>query len=266
MKIKLLLAPALVVGIIVLLIWAVYPAYTNPVNNDGLLEKYSQLKTEREKLSTIDMKMANARNLISQINSKKEDADALMEFIPSESKEENVIDSLNFFSRNSNLEVKEISVLKGENVTKPSSSPVQMESDGSANAIQKIAKIEPEEINVNISVEGEYQNIKIFLEKVLSMSRFNQVKNLVLSRPSASSGEENPNPNLLEMNAVLIVKKLKLAVNPVNADDPIFLSSSLDMRGLEDIRLTRSEEQLNLEVGQTGSTNPFSPISFPVKE
>lgn len=257
MKIKLLLAPSLVVATIILLIWVVYPAYTSPIDNSGLSEKYYQLKSEQEKLSTIDLKISNSKSLVSQISSKRESSDFLMGYIPSENKEEEIIDTLNYLSQSNGLFVLNISVSQiKDSVTGLANTPVDS-LDASGQAVPKVVKVFPTNIETRLSVSGDYAQIKEFIVKVNSLPRLNKVVSATLAPITGSDSEQKS--SILKLDMVLNFLALKLASNPVNADDPVFLSGSFDMKSIEDIQQTRQGGSLKLDVGQIGVTNPFLP-------
>jgi Tfp pilus assembly protein PilO len=116
MKLKLLLMPSIIALSIILLIWLVYPAYSN--DTDGLKERYNQLGLEKEKLSDIENKSLNIAKLSSDLSALSEDREFIEKFLPENIKEEEIIDNLNFLANSSGLSVLDISVEKLKKVEK----------------------------------------------------------------------------------------------------------------------------------------------------
>ncbi|HHE45916.1 MAG TPA: hypothetical protein ENL05_01010, partial [Candidatus Moranbacteria bacterium] len=96
MKGKILIVPVIIVIIIALSVWLVYPAYSN--GNNGVKEKYNQLRKEQEKLSNAQNKGANIQKLFGKLNSLSGQKDILYKFVPENAKEEEIIDNLNFLA------------------------------------------------------------------------------------------------------------------------------------------------------------------------
>ena len=257
MKAKLLLAPLLIIVTIVLCIWLVYPAYTNGV--DGFKEKRAVLAEEQQKLATISNKMDNASKLSSQLASDKESSDILFAFVPEQSKEEEIIDNLNFLANSEGLNIEQLSVgLPTTPVVAPAAAPAEVPATGAATPETPVATPPPaaSEMTVSYSVTGSYSKIKDILSKVYGFERFDKVASLDIQ--SNSTTEKSSGDNL-RANMALTFNFLKKSTAAVSVDDPVFSISSFDSKIIASIKERKQASILKLNVEQSGRANPFLP-------
>lgn len=270
MKIKLLVVPVMVVAIVVLSIWLVYPAYSN--GTDGFKEKRNKLAEEKKKLEEIKNKSANVLKLSSQLSSNVEMRDIVFSFIPETTKEEEIIDNLNFLAGSEGLSVTELSVTSqpaGENTPAVVGTGSVFSGTMAANAATSgteggeiAVSFAPQvkEAQVNFSVTGNYGQIKNLLIKVYGLKRFNNMESLEIRAANLTEEAKKDEPTD-SLQAIMILKFnfIKKPVTAVSVEDPVFLRDSFDMKVINDIKSKRNIEVLKLDVGQAGRTNPFLP-------
>ncbi|MDQ1284265.1 MAG: hypothetical protein QG620_613 [Patescibacteria group bacterium] len=262
MKIKILLAPLLIVLMIVLAIWYIYPTYTDGL--EGIKEKRVELKKEQDKLADLGRKIENSQKLSTQLARDEESRNVLFTYLPEKNKEEEIIDNLNFLiSSDGGLLAREISVAQPEKKAAVASLSVEDESGAAGTGLpgsEKVqAKPEAEYFTVNLTVSGEYDRIKSFFEKIYRLKRFNQLVSLSVGKPEESSEEGAGSSSALEASAVLefsVYKKDKLAVD---ADNKIFSGGVFTMNVIQKVKDRANMEILKLNVEQQGKSNPFLP-------
>lgn len=262
MKLKVLLFPALVVIIITLLIWMVYPAYSN--GTDGLKEKLKELKTEKEKLASVDSKGENISSLSSQIAANAEKKGILFEYLPENIKEEEIIDNLNYLAGKDNLLVYDLNVSREKSVEAEPGTITLGEAEGltspgadlSASASPVIPWPAVKDIKVDMSVAGNYNGMKDMLDKIYRLGRFNQVSTVEIKKPITSDKDTGDN---LEFDAVFNFKFLNKISTLSDLDNGVFSNKSFNMKVISDIENQKSTNMLNLEADQTGKSNPFFP-------
>jgi hypothetical protein len=262
MKIKLLLAPSLIIGIIILLIWFVYPGYTNggdSLKPAGIKEKRAELQMEKEKLARIVEKNNNIKKLSDQLINSGHEQEVLMEFIPVTVAEEEIVDKLNFNASSLGISVFNLSVAQ------PKAAPAApvIESSEPESASAKIVPLPKEEnVAVSFSVIGGYDKIKELLEKIYRLKRFNEVISLeVGAQKEATNGNASSAPaDNLQVDMVLGFNTLKEVEKIGDPEGKVFSMQKFDMGTIAKI-----EEMKNIDVpeplrvGESGRANPFRP-------
>lgn len=263
MKIKILLAPSLIIIIIVIIIWYAYPAYTNGI--DGVKEKSQKLVEQNKLMEKLDNSIANAGKLVADLNTNSFENAVVFGYIPRDKEEEKIIESLNSLAKESTLAVLNISISEEKESVVP---VVEVIPEVSANRFSGTAldaslaqlpttpKAVPKNLKVDFSVVGDYVNIKMLLEKIQKLKRFNKFSALeikvLLNEDQTVSGSLQTNMTL-EFNYLKELKKL------VDGDinNPVFSAGAFDKQVIEKIRNSRSIEVNNVLPGQKGGNNPF---------
>ena len=249
MKVKILLPPLLILIIIVMLIWFVYPAYTNGA--DGFKEQRSKLADEQNKLATIKSKASNIDRLYVQLQTDKVDYNTILSYIPEQPQEENIINSLSLIANNVGVFPKNISVAKNRPVVNITSSAASEAgtadtTDGSVGAM---------ELDAACSVMGDYDQIKSFLNAAYRLERFNRVTSLDIKKVESPEGKDTGN---LEADAVLTFDFIKRLSNAADVNNPVFSNISFNMKTAQDIKNRNGVPLPTLNVDQSGRANPFS--------
>lgn len=270
MKIKLLLAPSLVVITIILLIWFVYPAYTNPSDsvdpsapasavtggtNNGVKEFYKALQDEREKLSQADKRVSNAKSLSASIVANGDKKEALYTFIPDSFKEEELIDMLNYLAGKADLSVINISVTPAKEDVSPVETGI---ASADVPSSQLTASTMAKDVEVNFVVMGGYEQVKNVIGRIYALKRFNKLTNLSIT--PVSNSDNSQDGNILQVNLTLYFNMLKSPTGTVNAENPVFSNANFDLTPVGNIQASKDGEILKLELGTLGTvTNPFLP-------
>lgn len=268
MKIKLLLAPSLVVVTIIILIWFVYPAYTSPSvpsvpgsavaggANNGARELYDALQEEKRKLSQADKRIANAKSLFANIAANSDKKEALYTFIPDAYNEEELIDMLNYLAGKADLSVINISVTPAKEDVSPIEAGTATAADSPPS--QTAASTKVKDVEVNFVVMGGYEQIKNMIGRIYSLKRFNKLMNLSII--PATNADGNQEGNILQVNLTLYFNMLKKPAGTVNAENPVFSNVNFNMVPIGNIQVSKEGEILKLEYEQLGTvTNPFLP-------
>jgi len=255
MKIKILIMPFIIVIIITISIWLVYPAYSNGVN--GVRENYIKLKSEQAKLAELQGKSENVNNLSAQISSLSE-KDVLYSFVPTEIKEEEIINDLVNLSANSGL------FLFSSMINQPTKeisdgeiSVVETSKPANGDAILSMPKVK--NIKTEIKLAGSYEKIKDFLISIEKLNRSNDFEILEISKNNIDSNL-SADPGILSVNATTDFNFMKLAkLDNSNVSSPVFSSSKLQTKIIEDIKNKKNTNNYQLSVEQRGKSNLFQP-------
>jgi hypothetical protein len=266
MKIKLLLAPLLIVTTIFLLIWVVYPAWSNGTN--GVREQRETLRIEREKLSNLEGKDRNVETLYVDMKNNLDKYDIVKKFIPENVNEEEIIDNLNYLA---SAQQTSVAALVVEQPAAPVAGMSEIEaSEGNVqpmdpvlgvqpvDAALQVQKVTPRDFQVNYSVVGSYENVKALFDKIQRLDRFSKVISLTVGKLKTDGGQGGDS-NVLKADAVLQFSFLKKEKTLSNVNDPIFLQSKFDFRSIAKLQEARNVGGLKLELGEMGKTNPYTP-------
>lgn len=255
MKVKILIMPLIIVIVVAISIWLVYPAYSNGSN--GVRENYIQLKAEQAKLTELRNKSVNAKNLSTQMSTLSE-KDILYTYIPVEIKEEEIINGLVNLSANSGLLLFDSKINQPtKEVVAENDLGVKMETNSSLGNTQSLMpKIK--NLKTEIKLVGSYEKIRDFLNSLGKFSRSNDFENLEISRNA--SGSQGSDPNILLVSAAVdfnVLKKAKL--DSASISNPVFSSPKLETKVIEDIKNQKNTSGFSLNVDQKGKNNIFQP-------
>ena len=245
MKIKILLAPAIIVIIIVLCIWVVYPAYTN--GTSGVKEKYQKLKEQTRLSNNLDSQVNNVSKLSANLKSNALQNRVIFDYISKDKGEEKIIESLNLLAKDSGLSVLNISVFELKNEVDP-------------NLSSGVAEIPvattPKKIKVDFVVFGDYGGVKVLMEKIQKMNRFNKFSALeikTLLKEDQTISESLSVKITLELNYLKELADLTEG----DIDNPIFSAGVFNTRIIDEISKSKSIEVKDVLPGQKGTANPF---------
>ncbi|HRZ95566.1 MAG TPA: hypothetical protein P5262_03315 [Candidatus Moranbacteria bacterium] len=256
MKIKLLMAPSLIVIIIVLLIWYVYPAFTDPLTGNGVKEKAGELKKEKQLLEDAKKKSETIDNMALELNSQKmtSSRELVMEYMPESIKEYEIIDNLNYLVLKEELQGTNISVSQPV-LSKTAALPALASASGGSAAADEEAKPQATLFLVDFSAQGGYEKIKSVFEKIFGLKRFNRLVSIKID----SADAQNKGSDNLKAVAVLEFAFLKESGNFSSLNDPVFSKSSFDLQTVGNIEKGKATSLMDLQVDQKGKTNPFIP-------
>jgi Tfp pilus assembly protein PilO len=254
MKVKTLLTPLIIVIVVAVFIWLVYPAYSN--GTSGVSENYAKLKSEQIKLAELRSKSENANGLSAQISSLQE-KNILYTFVPESMKEEEIINSLTNLASTSGLLLFEATV----NQPAKESSDELIQNTGGLPLPDGTVALPPapkaQNLKTDIKLVGSYEKIKEFLGNLGKMGRSNDFEILAINNTSGGG--------TIDLNALSVVaavdfnflKKGKL--NEFNITDPVFSNAKLETKIIEDIKSQKNAQNFQLNVDQKGKNNLFQP-------
>jgi Tfp pilus assembly protein PilO len=258
MKIKIIMAPLMIVISTILLIWFVYPAFTSPLDKSGVKEKYAEMSKRKEQLKNIGQKTNTIKELAQELNSSEMSSsrDTVMKFMPASMKEYEIIDNLNYLVLKEGLLGTNISISQPANETASSSnSPAASSNSGSD--FTETGEIAPKATTflVNFSVQGSYDKIKNVLERICGLERFNKINSLKI-QPAV----ENKTTGNLNAVSMLEFAYFKESGTFNSIDDSVFSKTSFDLAVVNDIKKIKNTPLLpDLQINEKGKTSPFVP-------
>jgi hypothetical protein len=273
MKIKILVAPLLIVAIIVLLIWFIYPLWTN--GSDGIKEKLDSYKIQKDRQAELEKKKEKISTRFQEIESKKNQVDLLYRFLPETMSEEELIDKMQFLAS-----MKQEDAANGWEM-----GPVKM-SVTLSKAIAPIASAEPAatagqnnaavlikkdltNFDLNFQFLGPYERVRDIVKSINSLKRYNRI-----TKYKATSGIIKREGNVLKWeepkgepaNGLKVEMTMNYnyfntgSVGPENINDPVFSLDKLEKEirwDIVDIIQKKESDIVPLTLSQSGRGNPF---------
>ncbi|MFZ2188314.1 MAG: hypothetical protein WAV73_02000 [Candidatus Moraniibacteriota bacterium] len=258
MKIKILLAPGLIIVIVVAIIWYVYPAYDGV---DGVRERSAKMAEQEALMAKLDSNISNAEKLGSELNSNTTQNAVVFDYIPKSKEEEKIIENLNLQATGSTLAVLEISVselsdaaVAAEVSTLSIAPPITDPVTGAI--VPNAPKLVPKKLKVKYSVVGGYDNIKVLIAKIQKLKRFNKFAGLEIKTLMTENQEVSDS---LQANMLLEFNYLNEPKRLTDADlsNEIFSTGSFDSQIIGKISSSRNVDVNNVMPGQKRGNNPF---------
>ena len=253
MKLKILVAPVLIVLIVVMAVWVVYPAFQDLQSNKA------SLGIQQANLKDIQEKNSKAEALAQSLNGSTEQRDILLGYIPEQKNEEEMINEINNLSSSEGLTVYKITVtdLVAPVVAAPVDASGSVAADSSVSKAVAPAMPTANNFTVDFGVAGNYAKIKELLGKIAALRRFNSISSLKITKSQdAKVADDSTVDNLqadINVNFNYMVKGNSVA----NLDNSIFSSGSFDMSVVENIKDTMSTVVDGLTVDAHFAPNPF---------
>jgi hypothetical protein len=255
MKIKLMAAPSIVVMIIVLLIWYVYPALTDPIAKSGVIEKSAELKKDNENLEMIRGRSEKIHKLAADLNSSDmaQKKELLMDFLPYSIEEYKIIDNLNYLILKDELRGLAISVAQPMDSPALQSSAVSLSGEAGT---QAVPEFKATSLTVSLSVQGSYEKIKSIFQKIYGLKRFNRV--LAFKIEPANQGTAGTGDLIVTSSLEFFFLKESGSFSSV--DDSNLVKNDFDRATLDRIAKSKETPLLpEIQLDLKGKPNPFIP-------
>ncbi|MEI6587322.1 MAG: hypothetical protein WCO05_00035 [Candidatus Moraniibacteriota bacterium] len=259
MKIKILLAPGLIVVIVVAIIWYVYPAYDGV---DGVRDRRAKMTSQDVLTAKLDGNISSAEKLGTELRVNATQNAVVFNYIPKGKEEEKIIENLNLQATGSTLAVLEISVSELADVvaaaevsTLSIAPPIADPVTGAV--VLEAPKVVPKKLKVKYSVVGDYANIKVLIGKIQKLKRFNKFLGLDI-KTLMTEGQEISDS--LQANMTLEFNYLSEPKRLTDADlsNEIFSATGgFSSQIIGKIRESRNVEVNNVMPGQKRGNNPF---------
>ena len=261
MKLKLLFAPSIVIISVTLLIWVVYPAYTNGV--DGVKEKYQALQTQKEVTASLIARLDNVKKIGDALDADVSTKNTIFNYLPQNKEDEKIIENLNSLALKNSLVVLNISLFEPkEDISlaagNASSATVTTTPDGAPmpNASMPVKKITPKKLMANFAVFGSYENTRVLLDNLDKMKRFNKVSALEIK--STRKEDQSLSDNLqttITLEFDYLLNDYQLSDEDIN--NAVFASGVFDKKVADEINKNKNVDMNNVFPGEIGSNNPF---------
>lgn len=243
MKLKLLIAPLLVLLIIIMAIWVVAPAYQK------LQIQKEELAAARLKLADVQEKNAQAAKLKQLLADNAAQKEMLLKYLPEKAQEEVIMGNLNALMLGEGVAISNLSIMDDSRKNSASAAPVAAEAGGGEIAPAALAV---NSIGAGVGIAGPYEKIKSFLGKLAALRRGNDVISLKINNAAAAAGN-------LQADMVLKFYYFAGGDSAAGANSNVFSKGDFDMAAVEQIKSRLNTEVIPVNIGETGKANPFLP-------
>jgi len=249
MKLKILITPVVIIIAVIATAGIILP---KAFEAKDVLEKQ---KKSQQDLTQASDKIDKANRLSQELAVNTEKQNILLRYIPVDKQEEGLINNLDAIASAEGLAIVKLSpVTKAASTVSIAPENSGEDIPGGADSSQLSAgKIKT--TDVDVTVIGSYEKTKSFLEKLKGMQRFNEVVSLEISK---MVNTDNPDQNNLQTKMVLGFGYLdRVTVASINSE--ILNSGKFNISTIEKIKNSAKTGFSEINIGQTGKTNPFIP-------
>ena len=255
MKIKILLMPLMLIGIIYLAIWVAVPSYSDP---EGIVDMKARLAASNDKLNDINMRISNAGKLIDELSQNSSDQKLLVHYLPEKKLNEDVVASLNSIASASGVALTSLSFKDIQDEVPPVDVNLGMTMGSGIETNRSMdspKNVEPQKsfsknFAADLVVVGDYEKIRSFILSLSTFKRFNGIESLSISKKE--------NANFLEANLSVRFNYLKKTASISIIDKEMFKKPSFDMSVAGEITNKTSINITKPNVDSAGRVNPFA--------
>lgn len=257
MKLKILVAPVVIIMVISLVIWGIVPAYSQlRVDNESL-------KNNQAKLAEVQGKQKNVENLFQELNASVDQQNILVTYLPYSKQEEAVLGNISDLVSQEGLSLFELSVLADEKKAINAEENIGDLPPGGLEGEFVMKGPEATNFTAKLGVSGEYQKIKNLLSKFESLNRFNEISSLDIASDTNSAagveGQQSQPSSILSAKIELNFAYLKKAASISNFNDTVFVAGKFDTASIKKIEDRTSTELSQIKPDSSGKANPFLP-------
>ena len=240
---------------IVLFIWFIKPDYSDMQN------KRSELKKNKEILANLMEKEKNIESLAFNLESNTEKEKLVLKYLPQIEKQERFVDTLNFLANDSQLAVASINIEK--NSIARAAVGISNKA-GVTNSDEETIMPPLLSSSVSVSVIGNYENIKNYIQQLYSMEYMSNINYFSIS--SLPSEKKEGEEEAVAGSGTSLKADIKidfdylLSPNLIdNFNNPIFSSNSFNFSDVDILkeRLARGKVIPEIIVDMKGRPNPF---------
>lgn len=260
MKLKILILPTFIILELVLAIGYIKP------NLDAISDKQTEITVQKDALSRVDTVKANIGTITEELGRRREAVSFIERYYPKKLDEERVVDMLNYLAQLSGTSVVEVNVEKNEKVATVVENVPPADGSVVDTSIAVEAPAEaPDSYEVELSVLGEYQNIKDFFNRVYLADRLHMTKEFSITHRKEDDEIKSADGETVEISTKRILLgtikadfpyiKEKRVANALNI--ALFQSSSFDFTEADKIAEFVTGALPTLQADGPGRPNPF---------
>ncbi len=262
MSLKILILPTLIILEVIIAIGYIKP------NIDDILAKQIEIQTAKDGLSRVDSIIANIQTVGQSIASRAETVNFIEKYYPKKLDEERVIDMFNFFAQQSGIIVTEVNVTPEEAVQTNNTAYDDALGSGKtpeeATLMAEAAALAiPKSYRTEVTVIGDYANIKDFFSKIHHSDRLHTTEEFTIERRQEDQNKSEEEIAAGIQSSILtgmLKAKFPYMREQKTSDalnNPLFQSTVFDFKTAEQTISFATDPLPTLESSQGGRENPF---------
>ncbi len=260
MKLKIIFFPLALAFSVYFAIAFVWPEFVK------IQQTQKDIAEKQKILDSVRQKKTNIVSLKKMLDENHEKAAFVESYYPREKQEERFVSEINNLAASSgvvllDLSIKEqpkapIAAVKKEDDAQSQNALFRKSNDGQS-LTEETVRNPVQYSGVKISIAGDYDRVKIFLEKIYKIGLLNRINLVSIEKSVPKEETEKVAANTLSANLevefghspVLMVKK--------DATLPVFSKTGFDLALVEKVRSFIEQSASSLEVSPSGKANPF---------
>lgn len=250
MKLKLLITPIAVIVAVVAAAGIILPKVLDVVN------LVKEQKKAEQSLAVTEERIGKSSKLNQELAVNTEKQNVLLKYIPVLREEEVAVNNLNAVAAAAGVSIADLSLSK--EVEKNANALPEEEAgeiSGENSGLKSVAKNVPKTVNFDVVIMGSYDQLKSFLGKLNETQRLTEISSLKISKTKGIDGADS---DKLQANMVLGFGYLN-KVSIANVNSEVLNSGKFDMSVIDKITNNVKTDFSEINIGQTGKTNPFLP-------
>lgn len=246
MKLKILLAPFMIVMSVIILIWFAWPAFQELGKNQ------QELNTQKSELENILLKKNNIQKMKNSLDQNQEKENFISSYLPIKKNEEKIVNSVNFLAASSQVTLINVNFEKSKAVEEKTAEIDASLSISDTNQPGVSAKKKIKYYNCIINISGGYENIVSFINKLNKMEFLNKMIDIQV--------KSDVKDDIQTISSEIVAEFGFLSPVSLGNDfsDPIFSVQNLNFESVDKIQKSMVEKAPNLEEGAKGRSNPFA--------
>lgn len=257
MRLKILFFP-----IVFIICLAIFFAYIWP-EIDNLRSASDSKQKNTQMLSDVEKRNADINAVADKISNNLTDKNIVESYLPNKNMEERIIGGINYLADDAGISL--LNVSNKQPAEDMSVKPIPVETSDQSSLPEPVKAIQFNETSVSIS--GEYEQIKLFIDKLQKMALFNSIKSLTIKKETEKTVEQDNATDQASISKILtaeiVVKFGYLKVTDYSENQIAKLDSTLDQETIDVLKPYVAQKDVSIisetgeTVGLTGKKNPF---------
>lgn len=261
MKVKILVFPLAISAALYIIIFLAQPEFDRYLSEQSLLEK------RQGELMVVEQKVQNSSSLEQDLNAHKDSESFAFKYLPLDSDDDRVVDSVNYLASQSGVAVSSINlepvaVKEDEIFEEGIATSNAIFTDNTTDAADS-APVVPEKpkarsVLADIEFTGSYEGIRDAINKIAQSDYFQVFHNVSVKQAStAGSSGEATYDNNLTASLKVDFSYLPKVKNANQSNNEIFSQSSFNFDNIQNVRQMIASPVPTMELGASGKANPF---------
>ena len=261
MRLKFLFFPVVLIISVSIFIGYIWPEIDNIKNiNTEKIANAQSLQAIKDKQSAIE-------SINTQITNNGADKTMVNNYLPDKKVEERIISGINYLAVDSGVSLVNVSIKNLDNNNSANEAQQNIVAENSINGDQISSDADKLQFSeATISISGDYEKIKLFIDQLQKIALLNDIKSLTISNQKESSNTANSTDTSISstLSADMIVDFgymhfFSLNNNKITNFKPEIDNDTISALKQYILQKTESTSAMISSTGNKGKANPFLP-------